>query len=202
MVTGKIASRSFSRSLQVTKDNYQAHTNFGLALVEEGKIEEAIVHYNEAIRLSTDPVAYNNRGIAYNKLGKYQLAIQDYNETIRLEPDYANAYYNRGNVYAKELGNYDLAIKDYNEAIRLEQEYTYYNNRGIAYANIGQYGHAIEDFNEAIRLRPDSTEAYSSMGGTYLLQGNRELGCINVQKACALGDCRVLEAAKGQGYCR
>ena len=45
----------FSHALQVTKDNYQAHSNFGLALVEEGKIEEAIVHYNDAIRLSTDP---------------------------------------------------------------------------------------------------------------------------------------------------
>jgi hypothetical protein len=32
--------------LQVTKDNDLAHNNFGLALVKEGKIEEAIDHYN------------------------------------------------------------------------------------------------------------------------------------------------------------
>ena len=63
----------FKHALQVTKDNYVAHDCFAVALIEKGKIEEAIEHYNKAIRLTPDYVeAYNNRGIAYTKLGRYQ----------------------------------------------------------------------------------------------------------------------------------
>ena len=46
-------------------------------------------------------------------------AIADYNEAISLKPDYAEAYYNRGNAYYK-LDQYQQAIEDYNKAIYLE----------------------------------------------------------------------------------
>ena len=74
-----------------------AHDSFASALVDKGKIEEAIEHYNKAIRLAPEyDIAYNNRGIAYTKLGRYQMAIEDYNKAIHLEPDNADAYNNRG----------------------------------------------------------------------------------------------------------
>ena len=74
--------------------------------------------------------------------------------------------------------------------------------RGIAYGQFGQYKRAIDDFNEAIRLKPDDAKAYYNRGITYLLQGNNELGCSDAQKACALGNCKALEWAKGKGNCR
>jgi Flp pilus assembly protein TadD len=157
----------FSHTLQVTKDNAQAHNNFGLALFVEGKIEEAIFHYNEAICIKPDRLYYSNRGDAYRKLGQYQRAIEDYNEAIRLKPDF-NAYYNRGNAYTK-LNQYQLALKDYNEVIR---------------------------------LNPDYAEAYNNLGVVYFIQGNKNLGCRNAQKACELGKCKILEMVTGKGDCR
>ena len=38
-------------TLQVTKNNFRRTSTFASALVDEGKIEEAIYHYNEAIRI-------------------------------------------------------------------------------------------------------------------------------------------------------
>jgi len=112
----------FSHALRVTKDNFVAHNCFASAVVEKGRIEEAIEHYNKSIRLKPDYVdAYNNRGIAYTKLGRYQLAIENYNKAIHLKPDNADVYYNRGNDYTK-LGQYQLAIEDYNKSIRLKPE--------------------------------------------------------------------------------
>jgi tetratricopeptide (TPR) repeat protein len=124
----------FNHALRITKDNTQVHNNLGLALFEEGKTEEAIIHYNEAIRIKPESLLYGNRGNAFNKLGQYQRAIENYNEAIRLQPDYAYAY----------------------------------NNRGIA----------------------------------YLKQGNKEQGCSDAQKACELGNCKFMEVAKDEVYCR
>ena len=147
----------------------RVHNGFGLVLFAEGKIEDAIDQYNEAIRITPDYTeAYNNRGMAYSDLGQHQRAIEDYNEAIRITPDYAKAH----------------------------------NNRGVAYATLGQYQRAIENFNEAIRLKPDSANAYGNRGIAYLNQGNKELGCSDAQKACALGSCKLLERDKDKGGCR
>ena len=85
----------WSDCVKKSPNKARANNNFGLALFAEGKIEEAIDHYNKAIRITPDYVGvYNNRGNAYAKLGQYQLAFEDYNKAIRLKPDYAEAYYN------------------------------------------------------------------------------------------------------------
>jgi tetratricopeptide (TPR) repeat protein len=190
----------FSHTLQVTKDNAQAHNNFGLALFVEGKIEEAIFHYNEAICIKPDRLYYSNRGDAYRKLGQYQRAIEDYNEAIRLKPDF-NAYYDRGNAY-EDLGQHQQAIEDYNEAIRLKPDFNAYYNRGNAYTKLNQYQLALKDYNEVIRLNPDYAEAYNNLGVVYFIQGNKNLGCRNAQKACELGKCKILEMVTGKGDCR
>ena len=195
----------FSHASQTTKDNYLAHNLLGVALFTEGKNEEAIDHYNKAIRLKPDYAeAYNNRGIAYDELGQYQMAIENYNGIIRLKPDliYAcNAYNNRGNVYRK-LGQYQMAIQDYNEAIRLKPDFVYaYNDRGIAYDELSQHQRAIEDFSTAIGLKPDFAKAYSNRALVYFNQRNNFSGCSNARKACALGICKILEEAEGKGLC-
>jgi len=76
-----------------------------------------------------------------------------------------------------------------------------YNVRGGTYDELGQYQLAIEDFNKVITLRPDYIKAYNKRGTVYLNLGNKELGCYDARKACALGNCKTLEAAKGKGYC-
>jgi tetratricopeptide (TPR) repeat protein len=194
----------FNHTLQVTKDNYLAHNNLALALLAQGRTQEAIDHYNKAIRLRPDDInIYSNRGNAYAKLGQRQRAIEDYNEAIQMKPDYATAYINRGNVY-NELGQYQMAIEDFNKAVRLRPDYadTACNSRGSVYYKLGQYQMAIEDFNNAIRLKPDYADAYNNRGIVYFTQGNNKPGCFDAQKACALGSCKTLKIAKAAGLCR
>jgi tetratricopeptide (TPR) repeat protein len=95
------------------------------------------------------------------------------------------------------------AIEYLNNAIKLQPDLaTAYYNRGIAYSNLGRLQRAIEDYNEAIHLKPNDAEAYTNRGGAYFMQGNKKLFCRDVQKACTLGDCKLLEMAKGKRYCR
>ena len=134
--------------------------------------------------------------------GKNKQAIYHYNEAIRLKPDFSYAYNNRGNAYL-ELGQYQLAIEDFNKAIRSKPDYaTAYSNRGTIYTKLGQYQLAIEDFNNAIRLNPDDADTYFNRGIVYFTQGNIISGCEDAKKACELGNCKILEAVTGKGYCR
>jgi tetratricopeptide (TPR) repeat protein len=180
----------------------RSHNNRGIAYGELGQYQRAIEDYTEAIRLKPDDAeAYYNRGNAYANLGQQPRAIEDYTEAIRLKPAYADAYSNRGNAYA-ELGQYQRAIEDYTKAIRLRpNDAEAYNVKGKVYTKLGQYQRAIEDYNKAIRIKQDYADAYNNRGVAYLLQDNKELGCPDAQKACELGNCKILEMAKGKGDC-
>ena len=83
-----------------TEDTAEWHFNQGNKLAEQGRYEQAIEDYDQAIRLNPeDADAYYNRGIVYYELGQLERAIEDYDEAIRLNPEYTKAYYNRGIVY-------------------------------------------------------------------------------------------------------
>jgi tetratricopeptide (TPR) repeat protein len=74
----------------------EMHNQDGLALFAAGKYEEAVRHYNEAIKIDPNNVkGYNNRGVAYAKMGKYDQAISDYTKALQLNPQFAEAYHNR-----------------------------------------------------------------------------------------------------------
>lgn len=94
------------------------------------------------------------------------------------------------------------AIEYLTEAIRLQPDFVNaYNIRGIAYINLKQYPEAIQDYGEAIRLKPDDAVLFINRGSVYLLQGNKELGCGDLKKACELGNCQLLQDAKSKGLC-
>ncbi|KQC11364.1 MAG: hypothetical protein APR62_10015 [Smithella sp. SDB] len=193
----------YNHALKVTKDNYLLQYSLASALYQEGKIKESIDHYDKSILLKPDYVKnYLNRGTIYAKLGQYQHAIEDFNKAIDLKRDFADAYNNRGITYDK-IGQHLPAIKDLTEAIRLKHDYAdAYFNRGLVYAELGQYQQAIDDFNKTINLKQDYVEAYNNRGYVYFQQGNEKMGCYDAQKACFLGNCRILNGAKIRGYCR
>jgi tetratricopeptide (TPR) repeat protein len=197
------AIQDYDTAIRLKPDRANPYNNRGIAYSDLGQHQRAIQDYDTAIRLKPDYAdAYSNRGLGYDDLGQYQRAIDDYNEAIRLKPDSVAAYFNRGLTYNK-LGQYQSAIDDFNKTLRLKPDhYTAFDNRGISYNKLGQYQRAIDDYNEAIRLKPDHYAAYNNRGVTYLMQNNRKLGCRDAQKACSLGDCKLLEWAKGEGDCR
>lgn len=79
-------------------------------------------------------------------------AIGYLNNAIKLQPDYAQAYYNRGTAYYG-LGLYKRAIKDYSETIRLKpKDIDAYYNRGNAYFFLGNNKLGCLDAKKACEL--------------------------------------------------
>ncbi|HVO67006.1 MAG TPA: tetratricopeptide repeat protein [Syntrophales bacterium] len=127
----------------------------GVALVMEGKYNEAINAFDKAIEQNPrDAVAYNNRGAAYGQLGNYKQQIEDSNKAIELNPEDAVAYNNRGVAHG-ELGDYEQEIEDCTKAIELNPNLAVaYYHRSMAYYKLGNRKQAAKDKNKAYALNP------------------------------------------------
>ena len=63
---------------------------------------------------------------------------------------------------------------------------------------LDQYQLSIEDFTKVIHLKSDYADAYSHRGVLYFIQGKDNPGYNDAQKACALGNCELLEWARSK----
>lgn len=82
----------------------------------------------------------------------YQGAINDFNQAININPQYAEAYYSRGNARL-ELKDYQGAINDFNQAIKINPQYgDAYSSRGTARSALGDIQGATNDMLQAQEL--------------------------------------------------
>lgn len=104
----------------------------GNDLVKGGKLDEAIIKYNEAIKLNRDPIYFCNRAAAYCRQEQYDLAIQDCRTALALEPSYAKAYGRMG-VALSCQNRYDQAVEAYKKALEIDpNNESYKQNLSIA----------------------------------------------------------------------
>jgi Flp pilus assembly protein TadD len=154
----------YRHAIEVTENNYLAHNNLGIVLMEKGQTDEAISQYREAIQLEPGFVyAHNNLGRALDQKGQTDEAISQFQEAIRLAPDDADAH-NKLGVALNEEGRNDEAISQFQEAIRLApDDADAHNNLGVAIIEKGKIDEAISQFQEALRLKPDYAEARDNL---------------------------------------
>ena len=102
----------------------------------------------------------------------------------------------------QQCGYWKNNIELFNHALQVtKNNYLAHNNLGIALFDEGKIEEAIDHYNKAIRIKPDYVYAYNNRGLLFN-QGNKEIGCRDAQKACELGNCKLLELAKAKGDCR
>ena len=91
-----------------------------------------------------------NKGVRFTNREDWATAITHFNEAIRLDPDFPEAYNNRGIAHRDQD---DKAIADFTEAIRLRPDYANaYSNRSRAYGAKGDKAKAEADFAKAKEL--------------------------------------------------
>ena len=59
----------------------------GKLLLEEGKFEEALGFFDQALLLNQkDPELWNHKGIALRSIGRYDEALECFNKSLELDP--------------------------------------------------------------------------------------------------------------------
>jgi protein O-mannosyl-transferase len=162
----------FVHAIQVTSDNAIAHGCLGDALRVEGRYEEALVEYRQAIAIEPRYVAaLVNLGADLGLLGRPLEALSPLSSAIRLKGDDVDARNAFGLALAMQ-GRLKEAEEQFEVAIRLKPDSVLAHTMlGNTFGNLGRMDDAIAQFQEALRLQPNSAEAR-----------------VNLQKALAMRD--------------
>lgn len=92
----------------------------GYILYQQGKLDEAMVHFKESLQKNPNRAeTYNNMGIILACQGDVTGAIKHYHAVLRINPNHAGAYYNLGRIYANQ-GETAEAIICYRTALLIE----------------------------------------------------------------------------------
>jgi len=150
----------FGRAVELDADNDVAHRQLALVMMEQGRNEEALHHYSEALRVIPDhPSALTGKGILLAMQGRTVEAIALFARALEVDPGHAQAHYNLGNALA-ESGRSGEAIPHFGAALDLEPDRVEIRvNLAHALLEAGRLDEAMRHLGEALRLEPDSFEA-------------------------------------------
>ena len=177
----------FKHTLSVTEKNFVMHNSYGNALVNNGRLNEAISQYRLALKGKCEYAeAYNNLGTALAKQGKLDEGIDCFYQALNLKPDYAEPHYNLA-VAFKSQGNLDEAINHYRKAIHIKPDHIEaYNDLSIALVKQGKFEEALTNFYRALRLAPDCAVTHSNLGLALSMIGRFDMALQHLQEAARL----------------
>ena len=150
------SEKLWNRVLVNTHDNPIAQNNLGLALKEKGQVDDAIVHFRNAVENCTNCSAvYNNLGNAFATKGDWMEAITWYRATIQSasKPDARNN--NNLGISLAKVGKLDEAVVQFREAVRIDEDFPdAHYNLGMLLVALDRPGEGVIHLKEVLRLKP------------------------------------------------
>jgi tetratricopeptide (TPR) repeat protein len=166
------SERLWRRSLACTVDNSLALNNLGNALIDEGRLDEAIAREEQALKIRPDfAAAHYNLGLALSDKGQLDDGIAQFRDAIRINPDYFDAHYLLANALRKK-GQVNEAILHYEVALKLRPEFAAaHNNLGTALHQAGRTSEAILQYEQALAQMPANESVHVNLAKALLEVG-------------------------------
>ena len=190
------------RSLACTTGNDVAHYNLGVALGQKGRVEEAMVHYQSALRINPGYMdARVNLGALLLQTGRVDEAIAQLQQALQIRPDYASAHHHLGNALLQK-GGVDEAIAEYRKALEIKPDYAEArNNLGNTLLQKGNVDEAILHYQQALQINPDFADARYNLGNALLQKGRVDEAIAQYQKALEIKpDCAEARYNLGNAF--
>jgi tetratricopeptide (TPR) repeat protein len=164
-----------------------AHNNLAQALLDKGKLDEAMRLSAEVLAVNPkDAVAQNNLGFALLEKGRVEEAISHLQAAIAAQPNAPDAYYNLGRALLKKE-QFETAIANFQMAVRLRPDFpNAWCNLGFASLQAGRLPEAVAHYERALALAPDYPLAHNDLGGILLRLGQTNRAMTHFQRAAEL----------------
>ena len=118
--------------MAINPDFAEAWYNYGVALQQACRLDEALARYDRAVAIRPDYVeALFNRANVLGNLRRFETALTGYDNVLALAPDHARAWNNRGAILWN-MKRGEEALASYDRAVALEPgNAEFLCNRGI-----------------------------------------------------------------------
>jgi protein O-mannosyl-transferase len=166
---------------------WMAEYNLGLALKNQGQLDEAIAHYRRAVNIWPDYVeAHYNLGGAYIEKGNIDEALAEYRRAIEIRPDDADSHNNYGSAL-RRLNQFDQAENEYRRALSLHPQYLDARlNLGSLLLQRGRTAEAITNLETARRLQPNDAVTHVTLGLALMKNGQPGEAAAELNRALQL----------------
>jgi len=163
-----------------------ANENLGLALLNQGKLEEAKVCFQRNIK----PFAQTsfNLGLTLFRMHRYTDAFDHFRRAVELEPEDAEYHNLLGQTY-DELGQPEEAERSLRRSIELDQKDAmgHYDLGVILAKRKGRENEALAAFQQALKLDPEMLWAYYGLACLHAVAGKEGLALKLLEKALKKG---------------
>ena len=149
----------WSHAIAVTKNNAFAHASLADLLLRRGRIDEAIEHCQETLKINPrDADAHNNLGLAFLQKGNEKDAAAEFKKSLEIDPNQMNAAPNLAWILATSP---DPATRDGAKAVELAENVLQHAGHpnaivlrtlAAAYAESGLFADAINAAEDALKL--------------------------------------------------
>jgi protein O-mannosyl-transferase len=177
----------YTATLKKNPACWMAHYNLGIVLSDQGKTDQAIDHYRDAVGLRPDYAeAHYNLGRLLAEQAQFDDAIAHYAKAVELNPADAEAQNNLGVTFFA-IGRVDDAIAHYQRALEIQQDYAEAScNLANALVTKGDLDGAIARYSACLTAIPDQAEAQYNLASALLRKGRTDEAIVHYQKILQL----------------
>jgi protein O-mannosyl-transferase len=177
----------FEHTVAVTKGNYIINNNLGVILAGEGKNNEAMAHYRQALAFNPDySEAHANLGHELLGIGNYEESYTQLSLALRSKPDQPIAQGDLGTLLAAQ-GKFEESERHLEASLRIAPANpNLQGNLCYVLQRLGKFEDAILHCNEALRLSPDFVDARYNLATALMDEGKNNEAVIELKKVIAV----------------
>jgi tetratricopeptide (TPR) repeat protein len=180
----------WAHTLDLTQRNFIAEEDLALALIDQGRVEEALPHLQRARSLQPDdPLATANLATYDQMRGNYQAALNGFANVIRFSNSApslrAMAYTNSGYAHLS-LRQHSNARQDFENALRTQPANSAaYRGLGLVAQRAGDLAEATKDYQRSVELQP-SPVGYLLLAQALALGHQDEVAQATISRAASM----------------
>jgi tetratricopeptide (TPR) repeat protein len=134
-----------------------AYSNLGNVYFDQKNYNEALLNYNESLKLKETELTYVLIGNTMAVKNDFNNAYRAYQNALKINPNYALAYFNLG-LLNSQTGNFDDALKQFDKSIKIDPLFAEaYRNTAIIYYMTENFEQSLFNFEKYYSLITDES---------------------------------------------